>query len=163
MYPKFKHCVWLSVCIAIHFINEDHAAYLLSLMKGNEKNYHNLYLWKEPKCGSNSESTQRSCRFFLAHSNLPWRLEKIKRLQLPDHNNFILEESKQGIFICLLCPTDKIIEHTVTINVEKKEIYDCEEDGVMKLTRESLDRCCGKGKTFLRFENVYQLINTKDY
>ena len=148
-----NNCVWLSVAIAVYFANIEDGLFLLQPMKQDPEKYHNLYFWKEP--GQKMMDSHNTLRKYLADSKLNWRLHRIKGVQTRELNNHILINSSEGLFVCLLCPTDCCCEHTVVIDVKKKEIYDCEENFVLELTQNNLNRCCGRNKTFLRFEMCY--------
>ena len=44
--------------------------------------------------------------------------------------------------LSILTSQDNTTQHTIAINVKKKEIHDCEEKGVLSLTMD-IDRFCG--------------------
>ena len=54
--------------------------------------------------------------------------------------------------------TSQQTHHTISINVEKKEIYDCSESGVLALIIENLHVCCGPGMEFRRISVIGQLV-----
>ena len=156
-YPDTKNCVWLAVCIAVYFADTDEGLHLLSYMRLNPDKFHNIPFWKQagvPIC----DDDNMSLRAQLARTNLQWHITKIKDIRRKDYNDYIMTECKSGIYICLLCPMDNVIEHTVAIDCCKGLIYDCEEEGSLRLTQSNLDRCCGEGKTFKCFQLIYELI-----
>ena len=70
-----------------------------------------------------------------------------------------MEECDSGTYICFLKSHDNVTEHTVSINVDKKEIYDCEEKGVLPMTMQNLDRCCGGSKRVKNFHLCVMLLS----
>ena len=48
--------------------------------------------------------------------------------------------------------------HTVGLNLQKREIYDCMENYVMRLTRDNLSYCCGPDKEIKGIEVLAEMI-----
>ena len=55
----------------------------------------------------------------------------------------------KGLYIALLEDDTGAKTHTVGINVYRKEIYDCMESSVIKLSRDNLSHCCGPDRTIV--------------
>ena len=55
--------------------------------------------------------------------------------------------------------TSQQTHHAISINVEKKEIYDCAKSGVLALNIDNLHVCCGPGMEFRRISVIGQLVH----
>ena len=86
-----------------------------------------------------------------------------KTVQTAGHTNtsrleYVLEQGCQGIFVALLENNAGFKTHTVGLNLQKREIYDCIENYVMRLTRENLGYCCGPNKQIKGIEVLAEMI-----
>ena len=73
-----------------------------------------------------------------------------------------MEQCESGIYICFLKSHDNVTEHTIAISVDRNEIYDCEEKGVLNMTMENLHRCCGGSKRVKNFLLCVMLVRRKE-
>ena len=86
-----------------------------------------------------------------------------KTIKLAGHTNtsrleYVLEKGCQGIFVAVLEDNAGFKTHTVGLNLRKREIYDCMENCVMRLTRENLGYCCGPDKQIKGIEVLAEMI-----
>jgi len=74
-----------------------------------------------------------------------------------DMTQYILYVKNEGIIVAML--QDKVGNgsHTIGINLEKKLIYDCQENFEMKFTLQNLSVCCRPGMIFDKFTRVAEL------
>lgn len=158
-YPLTKNCVWLSVAIAIYFLDQSEGYRMLRFLEESPKKYHNLNIWKvKNKVRNNIGSSLKS---YLQEIKAKWDLQRLA-MDRKKYLNYVLNECTSGIFVCFLKARDGHCEHTITINRERLEIYDCEEEGVLKLNMENLHRCCGGNKCLQSFHMCVLLTEKKE-
>lgn len=102
------------------------------------------------------------------HEHLIWRRVRLSECSPdimrwePEHYLEYLERNS-GYYILFLSSAQNESFHAIAVNSTKNpgEVYDPEEEYVLKLNRDVLDICCGEEETFTKFSSLYKL--TIDY
>ena len=99
-------------------------------------------------------------RSYLKEANSNFFLQRLN-IQRKGYLKYVMEECTTGIYICFLKSHDNVTEHCIGINVDKREIYDCEEEGVLDLSIKNINRCCGGSKEIKNFHLCVMLKNRR--
>ena len=87
----------------------------------------------------------------------------LKDIQSKTITDFILKETKKGLFVVLLQDLNRNKSHAVGIGVGKQLIYDCMDDKPLFLNLNNLSICCGSNAVFSSIAVAGELKNLTKY
>ena len=149
-------CVWLAACLVIRSYDEDLATILLENYRKDQPKYEWLPFFNNNPAGTvntlyNYFKWTKECYLAVTRVRVP---QEYKTLSM---TNYILNVKKEGFIVALLTDASGNASHTVGINLQKQLIYDCEEEFVMKLSKDNLSVSCGPGMIFAHFNLAAEL------
>ena len=146
-YQTRNNCVWLSVALLLHYYDGETGKKMLHLMRKDPNNYEWLTLMKPKKrtdmasLGHNRDDNLHK----LLQKHTTYNLCKMKKKMGSNHCciDYLLKDDTKGMYVCVLDDNNGDALHTITIDCNKKVVYDCLNDYVMKLETEALEFCVG--------------------
>ena len=150
-YEHDNGCVWLSLCIMMHFIDDKLASILTSMYKDKPSKFEWLRMFSQPdqpslaKCLSDVE-------------DVAYRAIKLKCVNKKSKSDSLLHERHAGYFIAILVDNHGNSTHAVGINKGLNEIYDPMEEYVLPLNQMSLNIACGKDRVFKSFGTIAEIV-----
>ena len=148
-------CVWLAACLVVRSVDVDLATILLAKYTENPSKFEWLNFFNNRS--KNCNSLYKYCQWTTECNLVVCRVRIPKDILSMDMTQYILYVRNKGIIVAML--QDKVGNgsHTVGINLEKKLIYDCQEQFVLQLTLQNLSVCCEPGMIFDKFTRVAEL------
>ena len=155
-YQTESNCVYLAAAITIHFgSNEELATRMIRNIENNPVRYDEMRIFQSYK--AKTMSLQKALQQDRSGIVLQ-RTVKIAGHTNTSRLEYVLKHGSQGFYVAVLEDEAGFKTHTVGLNLQKGEIYDCMEDYVMRLTRQNLGYCCGPGKKIKGIEVLAEMI-----
>ena len=152
-----SNCMWLSAAMLVSRFNSDHGYQMANRL--NE--FNNIEKFEYMMLSRRSKSQLQ----YIDQDSLPEPLGyylqefgyQLKKVQKNENNNkrscyvkHLLDKNTKGLYICQLTTYSNEKTHIVGIDCDEKLIYDCMERYYLKLSKDTLDYCCGINNLGLR-------------
>ena len=140
--------MWLSACLLIRSQDIEVADRLVNAYKIDPEKYEWLRLHNKGAKGAAALSI-----LFIIDKRCYLQVCKVKIPKEYENNvtKYILNGMKEGLVMSVLHDNHVNKSHTIGINVKLRKIYDCMENCILDLNKDSFSQCCGTNYVFAKF------------
>ena len=148
-----SNCTWLSAAMLIgRYDSEDGRQMSIQLYNDNNVDkFEYMMVSKNSNQQLHDENDKDSVTQPLSYfvEKYGYMLQRVKNKH-KCYIQYLLDETTKGKYICVLTTHSNEKTHVMGIDCDKKELCDCMEKYYLKLSKASLDYCCGSNNFGLR-------------